>query len=387
MLKDKNNLIFLHKFLKAIADSIIQVFIPLFILKQTGDVSLSLIYLAVYSVFVALNIFLFRKLIQKYSVLCIILHFIPIITAQCLLATLDITIWLVLGCAVTMSIAQTLYSVPINLVFAFSDSKTNVAKFQIGTNLAKLIFILVSGFIISTSSSSLVVLCVVSGFIYIACVIPILFAYNFLKQNYSYESKTEKVKVDKRFVVFHIAFGSFQAVLDNCIPLFLFINHLSFQAVTVVLALVECMKIISNYVAKWLVKIDKSRLSCIISCSIFFTSLICLITFKHPTLLYVCTCLCSISFPLTFVPMFKLYCNYLKESNNIFSGMTQRDIEIFSLRPLAYSLSFVGLGMYPSFAFGLIAMIIMFIYELKLTSENKIENESKDSDKDIKEEV
>lgn len=376
MLKDKDSLIFIHKFLKAIADSIIQVFIPLFILKQTGELALSITYLAVYSLFVALNITLFRKFIQKHTVLCIILHFIPIITAQCLLTLSSINVWIVLSCAFIMSLAQTLYSVPINLVFAFSDKKTNVAKFQIATNFAKLFFILLSGFIISTSKIPLYILCVVSAVLYLVCVIPIMFAYKELKGEYNtFEERGEKKKVDKKFVIFHVAFGSFQAVLDNCIPLFLFINNLSFQAVTIVLALVECMRILSNYLAKWLVKINKERLSCIISCSVYFISSICLVIFKVPVVLYICSCLCSLSFPLTFVPMFKKYCNYLTVTDNIFSGMTERDVEIFSCRPIAYAFYFIGLGLYPSFAFGITAMIVMFIYELKLTSENKIEND------------
>lgn len=376
MFKSKDNLIFLHKFLKAIADSIIQVFIPLFILKQTGELWLSITYLAVYSLFVFINISLLKKLIQSRTVLCIIFHFIPIIISQCLLSFLSINVFVVLGCALLMSVAQALYSVPINLVFAFSDSSTNVAKFQIGTNFAKLLFILISGFIISTSSSSVALLSIVSSVFYIACVVPILFAYNELKNNYNAAIQKDKAadmkkKVDKKFVLFHIGFGCFQATIDYIIPLFLFINNLSFQAVTIIMALVELMRILSNYIAKYLVKINKQRLSCIISCSIFLVSLICLVTFKIPVLLYICTCLCSISFPLTFVPMFKKYCNYLIETDNIFDGMTERDLEIFSFRPLVYLAALTGLGMYPSFVLGLIAMIIMFTYQMKLTRKSK----------------
>lgn len=376
MFKSKDNLIFLHKFLKAIADSIIQVFIPLFILKQTGELWLSITYLAVYSLFVFINISILKKLIQSRTVLCIIFHFIPIIASQCLLSFLSINIFVVLGCALLMSVAQALYSVPINLVFAFSDSSTNVAKFQIGTNFAKLLFILISGFIISTSSSSVALLSIISSLFYIACVVPILFAYNELKNNYNTTIQKDKVervkkKIDKRFVLFHIGFGCFQATIDYIIPLYLFINNLSFQAVTIIMALVELMRILSNYIAKYLVKINKQRLSCIISCSIFLVSLICLVTFKIPVLLYICTCLCSISFPLTFVPMFKKYCNYLTETDNIFAGMTERDLEIFSFRPVVYLAALAGLGMYPSFSLGLIAMIIMFTCQMKLTKQSK----------------
>ena len=64
--------------------------------------------------------------------------------------------------------------------------------------------------------------------------------------------------------------------------------------------------------------------------------------------------------------MFGLYCNHLKKNNNVFSGMTRRDFDIFSLRPAMYSLSFIGFALYPCLIIGLIAVPVMLISEIKL---------------------
>ena len=77
-MKNQNNII-IHKLLKSIADSIIIVFIPLYVLKTTNDFRLSMAYLIIFSLFVLFFMFVLKKLIQKYGVLAMILHFIPII--------------------------------------------------------------------------------------------------------------------------------------------------------------------------------------------------------------------------------------------------------------------------------------------------------------------
>ena len=154
----KDNLIFIHKLLKAIADSIIIVFIPLYILKTTEDIKLSMAYLIFFSLFVIFYMLIFKKIIQKYGVICIIIHFIPIIAAEGVLSFATINIYSVIISAALMGLSQALYSVPLNLIFTFGDKKTNVAKFMIATNIGKLIFILTSGLILANINNSFIFL-------------------------------------------------------------------------------------------------------------------------------------------------------------------------------------------------------------------------------------
>lgn len=371
-----DNLIFIHRLLKAIADSIIMIFIPLYILKETNDISLSLFYLIIYSFFVMLLIFILKKFIEKYGILSIMLHFIPIVITEGILSFFSINITTIILSSFFMGLAQALYSVPINLVFTFNDKKTNVGKFQIATNIGKLFFILLSGYILSSEiTSSFLILSISSSIIYILSSIPLIFSYKNLINNYnkikSQNNINKKIKLNPYFIIFHISFGLFQPVMDNLVPLFLYINNLSFQAVTIMIALIELIKIFINYISQFLVTKKKSLLCVILGSIVFFISVLGMIFIKNNIILYILSTLSSISFPLTFVPMFRLYCNYLKETDNIFNGITRRDIEIFSFRPTLYALGYIGFSLYPSLILGLISVPVMLYSEIKLLKIDK----------------
>lgn len=368
----KDNLIFIHKLLKAIADSIIIVFIPLYILKTTEDIKLSMAYLIFFSLFVIFYMLIFKKIIQKYGVICIIIHFIPIIAAEGVLSFATINIYSVIISAALMGLSQALYSVPLNLIFTFGDKKTNVAKFMIATNIGKLIFILASGLILANINNSFIFLSIASTVFYISSIIPIIFLYRELVNNYNNIDKGIKPQsIDKWFIIFHITFGIFQPIMDNVVPLYLYINNLSFQSVIIFIVLIEALKIVINYVSQLLVKYNKAIICIIISYLFFMTSIIIILFNREPVVLYIFSTICSLSFPLTFVPMFGLYCNYIKDNNIIFKGMTERDFELFSLRAPMYSLSYIGYGLYPCLILGVAAVPIMFISEIILIKKNK----------------
>lgn len=368
----KDNLIFIHKLLKAIADAIIIVFIPLYILKETNDIRLAMAYLVIYSLFVIFFMFVLKKLIQKYGVLCIMLHFIPIIICEAILSFSEINITTIIICASLMGLQQALYSIPLNLIFAFGDKKNNVGKFMIASNIGKLIFTLASGLILSNVENSFMFLSIASSVFYVICVFPIIFAYKDLKERYNSIDKTKKpVSLDKWFILFHITFGLFQPIMDNVVPLYLYINDLSFQAVAIFIVLIEFLKIIVNFISQLLVRKNKSIICVIISFILFMVSVIVIIFVKNSIVLYIFSTICALSFPLTFVPMFGLYCKELNMNNNVFYGMTERDFEIFSFRAPMYSLSYLGFGLYPVLILGVLIVPIMFLSEYKLIKKNE----------------
>lgn len=372
----KDNLIFAHKFLKAIADSIIKVFIPLFILKSSGDLNLSMIYLVVYSCSVILTQWIFSKLIEKYGVICIMVHFVPIIVTMGIFSFGEVNLTTVLITAVLMSLSQSLYSVPLNIAFAFGDKKTNVGKFQIASNIGKLVFTLISGLILSSEiKDSFLILSISSSIVYLVSVIPLFFIYKLLAENYARCEKkpNQNIKVDKWFIIFHIAFGIFQPIMDNLVPLYLYVNSLSFKAVTYMIVSVELIKIVMNYLSQFGVKRGNSIVLVSVGAAMFMTSITMMLILKSPVLLYVFSCLASVSFPLTFVPMFRLYSKEVRDTDNVFSGMLNRDYQIFSGRPIMYALSFLGAGLLPSMLMGVAAVPIMLISELKLLKKDALQ--------------
>ena len=362
-MKNKSNLIFLHKLFKALGDSTIKIFIPLFILKNSGNIELAFLYLLTYSLSTLLLVILMKKVIQKYGVLCIIFHTIPIIVTQFVLTFFDINFVVVLICGLLAGITQTLYSIPLNLIFAFGDKSTNVAKFQVASNVGKLFFVLFGGFMISSSiQNSFLYLSIIATVFYILSIIPILFGYKMLKNNYDAVSNFEiNSKIHYPiFNLFHIVFSIFQSTMDNVLPLYLYVNNLSFEAVSTVIALIELFKIIANYTAKYLVSKSLQIVSISISSFVFVVSAVLLLIIKTPVVLYILSCIISISFPLTFVPMFKLYCKTISQDNYVFNGMTDRDIYIFIGKLPLYSIYYIVPSMYSCFAIGILSTIIMY---------------------------
>lgn len=371
--ENRSNLIFLHKLIMALADSLLKVFIPLIVLKSSGNLMFVMLYLnCYYAICTVLNLVL-KKFLQKYGVIAIILHTIPIIALQFML-TANITWWWCILLALVASLAQVLYSVPLNILFALSDKKVDVAKFQISTNIGKIIFILLSGYILGSNyENSILILSVIGSALYILSVIPILYGYKLLKEEYakrtfSLAQSQPKIRSKKLFNLFHCFFGIFQSILDVVIPIYLYCNDLTFRAVTIVVALIEVLKMLSNMFAKKLVNTNHAKLSVFLSAICFFTGSIVIMIVKIPVVLYICSSLIGISFPLLFVPMFQLYCKDI-EGEYLLEGMTYRDVCILGARPILYLSYFVLPSFITLFCVGLSSAVGMGYVSIKLLNQ------------------
>lgn len=337
--KNQTNLIFLHKLIKSFADSLVKAFIPLIILKNTNSLLLVAIFLiAEYSFFCVFNLGL-KKFLQKYGIVAMVLHIVPIIAVQFLLTIeIDLVMCVILGILGSLSLA--LYSVPLNLLFTFTDKNVNVAKFQISTNVGKLIFILIGGYIIgSDAKNSILFLSIFGTVLYVMSIIPILYGYNLMKTKYD-KIATKQPEINKGsykyFNLYHMCFSMFQGVLDQVVPLYLYIENLTFESVTIVMALIELCKIGSNLLAKHFVLKKKARLSCFVSVMCFVIGSVVMMTVKIPVVLYICTCAIAVSFPLLFVPMLRLFIKKIVRDNNQFDGMSYRDGYIAAARPIVF---------------------------------------------------
>ncbi|MBO5884777.1 MAG: MFS transporter [Clostridia bacterium] len=376
-IKNKTNLIYIHKIIKAVADSIIKVFIPLIILKASGNINYVMIYLCSYYFLCALLNIALKKFLQKYGVIAIILHSIPLIIMQILLNS-NITWWICIILAILSSFAQVLYSVPINILFALTDKNINVAKFEISTNIGKIIFILLSGYILGSSiQNSLLIMTIFSAVLYIVSAMPLLFGYNVLKNGYtkiSQNSQPIKSK-NKLFNLYHILFGLFQTVIDVVLPLYLFINNLSFQSVTLVMVLIEVCKIAANIFARYLLKKGYAAVSIFLSLFIMVTSCVLMIFIKNAIILYICSCCLGVSFPLLFVPLFGIFIKKIIKDQNQFNGMTYRDAYIFSLRPAIYLPYFIFPDLILQLVLGIVCSVGLGFVTFNILKQEKNNNE------------
>lgn len=330
--------IFIFKTIKAIADCLISVFIPIYILKATQNAMLAVLYLVIWSLAVVVLNLALKKILQKHSILCVILHVVPVILSQALLNLTNINLAIVVLIGVLMGSAQTLYSVPQNLIFAYTDRKTNVRKLEISTNLGKFIFIIISGFLLAKVESSFLVLSIIATILYIISFIPLTTLSKILKnkitESYSLTISTQKLPI--HFKIFHVGMGAYQGFVSHFLPVFLFMNNLSFEAVAIVMALVELVKLFMNYIAKFIYFKDKFRIIQTITYMVFVVSIVVLLTNKVPAVLFIISCVLEAIFPLFFVPMFGSFCNYVKKENMVAEEMLIRDVDIFLPRPLIY---------------------------------------------------
>lgn len=376
LIENRTNMIFCHKLIKAFADSMIKAFVPLIILKNSGSLMLAMFYCATYYLFCGILNLALKKFLQKYGVIAMVLHAFPIIALQFLL-TLQINWWICLIVAVLASFGQVLYSVPLNILFAFTDKKVNVAKFEIATNVGKLIFIVVSGFVIASDlKNSILWLSVVATVLYLLSIVPIIFGYKLLKTSYNHVAK-HPPHVDKKsyawFNVYHMAFSVFQSVLDVIVPLYLFTENLTFESVAIVMALIEICKIGANLFAKWLVKKKRELVCVLISVALMISGVNVMMIVKNAVVLYVCSCMIGVSFPLLFVPMFSLFVKKLKDENNRFDGMSYRDVYIMFGKEIIYLPFFAIPNLICQFVIGIGAAAAVGVSSSKiLVAKNKL---------------
>ncbi len=337
--KDRTNFLFLHKLLKAIGDSIVKVFIPLIVFRASNNMHFVILFCCVhYFLSGVLNILL-RRILQRYGVVCIFLSMIPIISIQFVISFCPMVWYVVILLAVLNALNQVLYSVPVNLLFAFTDKSTNVAKFEIAANIGKLAFILISGFLLGDTLDNLIVLAIAGSTIYCLSIIPILFGYKMIRQAYG-EIIAKPFEIDKKlyakYNLLHFCFGVYQSTLDVILPIFLFINNLSFKSVVIVMALVEVGKILANILSKYIYGKGKPYISVLIYCALYLVSIILIMTIKSPVGLFIVSSIMGITFPLVFVPLFKTFCNQINKDNFQFRGMINRDFYILTFRPVLY---------------------------------------------------
>ena len=367
---NRTNLIFTHKLITAFADSLVKVFIPLIILKGTGDMMLTMIYLCVYYILCAIFNVVLKKFLQKYGIVAIVLHAIPLIALQFVL-TMQIDIFVCLIVALLASLGQVLYSVPLNLLFTFTDKDVNVAKFQIATNVGKLIFILLSGYVLgSTLENSILLLAIVGTVLYVLSVIPILYGYKLLKLTYQKISE-HKEETNKKgylyFNIFHASFAIYQSVLDVIIPLHLFVESLTIEKIAIVMALIEVCKIFANLLGKLFVKKGKPFVSVMVSVCLLVAGSLVMIFVRDAIALYICSCVVAISFPLLFVPMFSAFVKKVREDKNQFDGMSYRDVYIMLGKDILFVPYFIFPSLIGQFVVGIGSAVVVAISAYKAT--------------------
>lgn len=381
----EKNSVFLHKTLNGLADSLIKIFVPVIILKETQNIYLALLFMIVRPLIFVLFNFLLKKFLTKYPTLSIIFHIIPVVILQTIIFFVPINIFVTIILGILSGLFTVFYTVPANLLFVFSDKKLNVSKMEIGTNLGKILFIIIGGFIINNGSVGfLITLTISASLIYVLSIIPFIFGSKLLnvyrikvKRNLDIFDKKEKLT----FNLFHIAFGSYQVFIDEILPVFLFYNGLNFTAIATLQAGVEVAKLLANILANYLYKKKLSMISIIIASGFYTISLILFLIIKNNIVIYVLSTIVGVSFPLVFIPNFKIFCERMVKKTYLIDEVSNRDFNIFVGRPFLMASYFIGFSFIAPFIFAIICSASLTVLSSKLFSykdnANKIDAQTK----------
>ena len=282
--------ILIHRIIKGIADASIKIFIPLLILQKTADWNLTFLYLIVAFGLTSVFFFGLKKFIQKFKLLSIILHIVPIIIGNILLMV-EMNIWIILILAVMDALSTTLYHGALNLMFVYLDKDNpNTAKFEAGAYIGKIIFALVSAYLLGSVAQSEVFIIVFSIVAYIACIIPICIGQKSINENMGQAPKLnfkEVVKDNRVFSVIHFATGITSFLVDDFVPVYIYQNGASFTKVGILLAMQYAISLAGIYFAQLLIKKKKNVALIILTTILEFAALACILITLNSTVLYV----------------------------------------------------------------------------------------------------
>ena len=320
MIKTKDNAIFLHRFLYSIASLTIKVFLPIIIYQQTNDIKLAILFSAIQYIFAGLFTILLKNFLVKKQLISILISILPLIIIQIIVSFVDINLTLVILLAIFSGITNPLYFIPLNIYFAKKDSKNNVAKFEVGSVIGKIAFVILNGYILgSTLNHSLLIVCVFSILLFLISVIPLILKFKEINKELKESKLKSLIEVNKKLTklnLFHLFFGLFSQALYNILPLYLVYSQLSVESVAYVVAITEVLKIITYYFANYLNAKNLNLINYFVGCSIILLSLIFIIISSSPALLFIIGVVLGITFPFVFVPAFGNYCKNIC-SNNI----------------------------------------------------------------------
>lgn len=289
MKRTNSDLLFAHRIFKGIANSAIELFIPLIIYNKTHSLTFAFTFSVIKCFCVAFLFLILKRFMRKNAILSVLLSIIPIILAEFLL-NIEIELFLIFILAILAALSETLYYGAINIIFAVMDKSANSAKFDIGYNIGQIIFTIFSAYILGNVKNSLIFVVIFASVLHIICIIPLIKNYkqlNSLVKNIPKNNQFEVIKNIKGFNFYHYFFGSALIITEVILPLYLNVKGLSFTAVGIFLAAGQIIKILANIFTKLLQNKNQDIFAVIIFSTLFVISLSTIIFVQNSLVIYI----------------------------------------------------------------------------------------------------
>ncbi|MDD4275549.1 MAG: MFS transporter [Clostridia bacterium] len=378
-----SNLIFLHRLIYAFGNAMIKVYIPIIILKQTNNVLLSFLYLAIFSLMSGLLTNILRFSIQKNNIFYIIIQIIPMVAIPIIIAFAPMNILCVLLIAILSGIANGLYFPSLNYLFAKLDKNNNAGKYEIGKDLGEVAFLLVSGFILGSSlSNSILIVCGMAVIFYLCSIIPLFFCYKslkeFINENTTHIPLIETHKKLKPYDIMFATMGYMQMIIQCVIPIYLYKINVNIESIAIVLATIGLGKVFINYLAQKLTDKKKILLCCTIASIMFVSSCVAIILIQVGVAIYILSVILGLTFPFMHVSTFSLYCKDLEFNGKVADGIVLREMYIFYPRAILFTVFIFVPSFLLMFNIGIISGIIFpFAVKTRLKKNEQFINQIK----------
>lgn len=166
-----------YRLISKIANGLVGAFIPLIILKATGNITYSfLVILGEYSLRIILN-YLFRKLYFKYPQLFLLIKIVPIILVSIFLFLLDTNFVLgAVGATICYAFANSFSAIPEEVVFSYSSvgkgTEGSLGLTRLFNNMGVILGILLGGFVLDYINKTTAI--IMSASMYLIAVIPLV---------------------------------------------------------------------------------------------------------------------------------------------------------------------------------------------------------------------
>ena len=323
-----SNNIFLHRILKGIGDSILKVFIPLLIYKQTNNLMLCFMWAALNQAFAGVFYILLKNFIKKYPIIAVILHILPLLLGQFFIIG-ELTIIKIIILACLDGLSNILYFGGLNLVFGFMEKSPNAAKYESGEKIGKIICSLISVFILGNLKDSLLFVVIFATVLYIISILPLILKYKELQISIDFETKVgfkQAFSNSKWFYFYEISVNIVHSFMSTILPLFLYVKGLSFTLAGTVIGLQEALRIAGNYLGLLFIKIKKQLILIFACCSVILISICLAFLIPNKYLIYALTLLVGFAYQGQFVIMFSFFIKHEKEKHQFQDSIFYRDI-------------------------------------------------------------
>ena len=348
--------VFIHRVFKGFADALVRAFVPLIIFKQTGDLKLCLIWVMLNQFITALLFFSLKNVVKKYPITSIIIHIIPLIASQFIL-TLEIKLNVVIILALIEAVSSLLYYGGINLIFGFMDNDINTAKFESGFHLGKILFLILSTFILGSVKNSLIFVVITASIFYILSVVPLILKYKDLKSAIVIKSShtiKQSLKQSNWFNFYHLAHGAVYICVGTIFPLYIYSQGLSFTATGFIIVLQEVLYIFGGYVAKFMEKKKKAKPTLLVSALFIMLCIMLILFIKNVYAIYIFNLIISFFFQIVFVIVFSRFCKTQKQQNNLQDAVFYRDMFQSTSRGMVALVLFLTMNMPLIFGIGVV---------------------------------